>query len=93
MTGKIVIEQGVLPDDLPEGTAVIAFSIHGDAELSEIERIAVLYHLATVLGYRPEDWDMLTAMVRHEPPFDGVTEQDYQIGASGWVEDDDEPDA
>ena len=86
MTGKIVIEQGPLPDDLPEGTAVIAFSIHGDAELSAIERIFVLYQLATALGYGPKDWDELAAMVRHEPPYNEVTEEDFQIGVSGWVE-------
>jgi len=90
MTGKIVIEQGPLPDDIPEDVKVVAFRIRGDAELSEIERIIVVYKLAAALGFRPEDWDELQAMARHEPPYDGLTEEEYQIGVSGWVSDDGE---
>jgi len=87
MTGKIVIEQGPLPDGIPEGAEVIAFRILGDAELSAIERIVVLYQLATALGYGTKDWDELAAMVRREPPYNEITEAEYQIGVSGWVGD------
>ncbi|MBR6839138.1 MAG: hypothetical protein IKM82_00945 [Oscillospiraceae bacterium] len=87
MTGKIIIEQRPVPDGLPEDAMVISFNIYGDAELSKIERIAVMCNLASVLSYGPEDWDELLAMVRREPPYDGMVKWDYQIGVSGWVED------
>lgn len=93
MTGKIIIEQGPVPDGLPEDAMVISFNVYGDAELSKIERIAVMFQLGLALSYAEEDWEMLMHMVRNEPPFDGFMNMGFRIGATGWVEADDEPDA
>ena len=88
MKGKIIIEQGTMPDELPINAAVIAFKISGDAELNRLERIVVMYQLSNALRYGPGDWEMLAAMVRREPPFDEMIAEGYSIGMTGWVKDD-----
>ena len=93
MTGEIIIEAADIPEDVPKEAVVLAYNIRGNAVLSDLERIGVMYHMGAALGYTEEDWQTLMRLVKHEPPFDGLMEQGFQIGASGWVEDDDEPDA
>jgi hypothetical protein len=88
MKGKIIIEQGVLPEDLPEGADIMAVMIHGDAELNDTERFMVMYHLAQALDFTEVDWEILRAMVAHEPPFDEMIAEGYSIGMTGWVKDD-----
>ena len=91
MKGEIIISAAEMPEDLPEEAVVLAFNIHGDAELSGVERIAVMFQLGLALGYTDEDWDMLMHMVRNEPPFDGLMNMGYQIGGT-WEDDDEEDD-
>ena len=93
MTGEIIIRAGEIPEGAPEEMAVTAINIHGDAELSAVERIAVMYNLAQALAFTDIDWALLQAMAEHEPPFDETFTESYSIGMSGWVEGDDEPDA
>ena len=80
MTGEIIIRAGEVPEGAPEEAVVLAFNIHGDAEMSDVERIAVMFQLGVALSYTEEDWEMLMHMVRNEPPFDGLMNMGYQIG-------------
>ncbi len=92
MTGEIIIRAGEVPEGTPEEMAVTAINIHGDAELSAVERIAVMYNLAQALAFTDIDWEILRAMVAHEPPFDQMYMESYAVGMNGWVEADDEQD-
>ena len=90
MTGEIIIRPGEVPEDAPEGAVIMAYQIHGDAELTGLERIAVMYHLAQALEFTEIDWEILRAMAANEPPFDEMITEGYSIGMSGWVDDDGE---
>ena len=89
MTGEIIISAAEVPEDLPEEALVLAYNIHGDAELNELERIAVMFQLGVALSYSEEDWEMLMHMVRNEPPFDGLMNMGYQIGGT-WEDGEDD---
>ena len=91
MKGEIIISAAEMPEGLPEEAVVLAFNIHGDAEMSVVERIAVMFQLGIALSYTDEDWEMLMHMVRNEPPFDGLMNMGYQIGGT-WEDDDEEDD-
>ena len=93
MKGEIIIRAGEVPEGAPEEMAVTAIQIHGDAELTAMERIAVMYNLAEALAFTDAHWAILRAMAAHEPPFDQMYMESYAVGMNGWVEDDDEPDA
>ena len=89
MTGEIIIRAGEVPEGLPEDAAVMSFEITGNAEVSEYERIAVVYNLAVALSYGEYEWEMLRALAAHEPPFDGLMFVGLETGGTWWREDDD----
>ena len=88
MTGEIIISQGLLPEGVTPEDGVMAFRIQGDAELSGLERVALVYQLAMALSFGDPDWEALRMMADHEPPFDQIIHEDYQIGYTGWEDED-----
>lgn len=92
MTGEIIIRPGHRPEGLPEDMQVMSFEITGNAELSDFERIAVMYNLGMALAYGDTEWEMLRALAAHEPPFDELTFVGLETGGTWWEEDDGEDD-
>ena len=89
MKGSIIITAAEMPEDLPEDAVVLSYNIRGDAEMSDLERIAVMFNLGTALSYTEEDWELLMLMVRGEPPFDELMHESFQIGGAWEVDNDD----
>lgn len=83
MTGEIIIRPGAALGDLPEDAVAAGYQISGSAQLSDFERIVVVYQLGVALSFDEKAWGLLAAMAAHEPPFDNLVELSWPIAPGG----------